>query len=75
MAQPVTKLLDIKNKNSGEEGRGYCVKQKAIFIKTLLSCERRDSYSGSYTYSYSGSYTYFYNGSYTYYYSGSYTDS
>jgi len=56
MAQPVTKLLDIKNMNSEEEGRVYYMKQKAIFLKTLLSCERRDSYSGSYTDSYSGSY-------------------
>jgi len=37
MAQPVTKLLDIKNMNSEEEGRGYYMKRKAIFLKTLLS--------------------------------------
>jgi hypothetical protein len=32
-----------KNMHSEEEGRGYYMQQKAIFIKTILPCERRDS--------------------------------
>jgi hypothetical protein len=59
--------------NSEEEGSGYYMKQKAIFIKTPLSCERRDSYSGSYTYFHSDSYTYFHSDSYAYFHSDSYT--
>jgi hypothetical protein len=33
-------LIKKKNINSEEEGREYYTKQKAIFIETLLSCER-----------------------------------